>query len=68
MKNLNNYLTEGRYDSEYRVSLIDVLDEDGLPLTVTILVNKYNRKEFENWLEEQQDNIFAHAEGGSVEY
>ena len=67
MKNLNNYLTEGR-DSEYRVSLIDVLDEDGLPLTVTILVNKYNRKEFENWLEEQQDNIFAHAEGGSIEY
>ena len=67
MKNLNNYFTEGR-DSEYRVSLIDVLDEDGLPLTVTILVNKYNRKEFENWLEEQQDNIFAHAEGGSVEY
>lgn len=68
MKNLNNYLTEGRYDNEYKVSLIDVLDEDGLPLTVTILVNKYNRKEFENWLEEQQDNIFAHAEGGSVEY
>ena len=68
MKNLVEVINEGRYDEEYRVSLIGVNDENDLPLTVTILVNKYNRRDFENWLEEQQDNVFAHATGGSVEY
>lgn len=68
MKNLVEVINEGRYDEEYRVSLIGVNDENDLPLTVTILVNKYNRRDFEKWLEDQQDNIFAHAEGGSIEY
>ena len=68
MKNLVEVINEGRYDEEYRVSLIGVNDENDLPLTVTILVNKYNRRDFEKWLEEQQDNVFAHAAGGSVEY
>lgn len=70
MKNLKDYMVcEGRYDQEYRVSLAGCDDKyDGVPVTVTILVNKANRKEFEEWLEDQQDNAFIHAEGGNVEY
>ena len=68
MKNLIEVVNEGRYDAEYRVSIIGVEDMDGLPLSATILVNKSDRRAFEQWLEEQQDDIFAHAEGGSVEY
>jgi hypothetical protein len=68
MKKLNDFITEGRYDAEYRVSLVGCNDEYDLPLGVTILVNKSNRREFEKWLEDQQDNAFIHAEGGSVEY
>ena len=69
MITLQEYITEGRYDQEYVVSLIGCEDSyEGLPLRVTILVNKSNRREFEKWLEEQQDNVFAHAAGGNVEY
>ena len=69
MKGLQEFITEGRYDQEYKVSLIDCDDNyTGAPLTVTILVNKSNRKEFEKWLEEQEGNAFAHAQGGDVEY
>lgn len=53
---------------EYRVSFLDVADSDGIPMTVTILVDKQYSKMFEKFLEDQQDNIFSHAEGGNVEY
>lgn len=69
MKKLNDFITEGRFDAEYRVSLVGCNDNyTDLPLEATIIVNKTNRREFEKWLEDQQDNAFIHAEGGSVEY
>lgn len=69
MKNLNDFITEGRFDAEYRVSLNGCNDKyTDLPLEVTIVVNKSNRREFEDWLEKQEGDAFAHAQGGSVEY
>ena len=70
MKKLQDFLVnEGRYDQEYQVTLVGCNDNfTDLPLQVTILVNKSNRKEFEKWLVDQQDNAFIHAQGGSVEY
>ena len=69
MKKLNDFITEGRFDAEYRVSLVGCNDDStNLPLEATIIVNKANRREFEKWLEDQQETAFAHAEGGSVEY
>lgn len=67
MKTLKEIVNEAR-QVEYRVSLIDVVDGEGLPISVTITVEKEHQKKFESWLEDQQDNVFAHAEGGSVEY
>lgn len=67
MKTLKEIVNEAR-QVEYRVSLIDVVDGEELPISVTITVEKEHQKKFESWLEDQQDNVFAHAEGGSVEY
>ena len=67
MKDIIMKLNEAKQE-EYRVSFLDVADSDGLPMTVTILVDKQYSKMFEKFLEDQQDNIFSHAEGGNVEY
>ena len=69
MKNLKDYMSinEAR-QIEYRVALNDVQDEEGLPISVDIIVDKEYQKRFEKWLEDEEDNIFAHAEGGNVEY
>lgn len=53
---------------EYRAQLGDVQDSEGLPITVSILVEKEHQKAFEKWLEDEEGNIFNHAEGGNVEY
>lgn len=69
MKTLQETIVnEGRYDEEYRVSIIGTEDTEGLPLTVTILVNKSDRRELEKWLEKMQDDVFSHCSGGSIEY
>jgi len=67
MKNLNYFINEGKQE-EYRVSFLDVKDEEDLPITVSILVDKENCKAFEEFLKKEQDNIFIHAEGGNIEY
>ena len=67
MKTLNNFINEAR-EVEYRVSFLSVKNSEDVPFTVTILVEKENSKAFEKFLEEEQDNIFVHAEGGNIEY
>ena len=63
----NQNIGEAR-EQEYRAALIDVTDDFGMPCTVTISVPIKCVKKFEKWLEDEQDNIFAHAEGGNIEY
>jgi hypothetical protein len=67
MKSLSKYLTEAR-QIEYQAALNDVRDSEDLPITISILVDKDDQKNFEKWLEDQQDNLFSHAAGGNVEY
>lgn len=67
MKSLSTTINESR-QIEYQVALSDVLDNEGLPITISILIDKEHQKSFEKWLEEQESNIFSHAEGGNVEY
>ena len=67
MKSLSKYLTEAR-QIEYQVALNEVHDSEDLPITISILVDKDDQKNFEKWLEDQQDNLFSHAAGGDVEY
>ena len=62
-----SYINEAQ-QIEYEVSFLTTKDEDGLPYTVRILVDKKYQRNFENFLDNEQDNIFYHAEGGTVEY
>ena len=68
MKNLKESLIAEAKQIEYRVSLTNVLDKEDMPISVSILIDKDNQKSFEQWLEEEEGNLFIHAEGGNVEY
>lgn len=56
-----NILNEAR-EVEYRVQFIGMMD------TVKIVVPNVLSREFENFLSNEQDNVFAHVAGGSIEY
>lgn len=58
---LRSNINEAR-DIEYRVQFV------GFQETVSIMVPKEFAREFDNFLDNEQDNIFAHAEGSSIEY
>lgn len=66
-ESLKNAVNEAR-QIEYRVSLVGVQGADGTPASVSILVNKADQRSIEDWLESQQDELFAHANGGNIEY
>ena len=66
MKKIKEYLNEAK-EVMYRVAFLQPKDEEELPFAVTILVDPKNAKAFEKFLTDEQDNIFAHAEGGNLE-
>lgn len=68
MKTLQESMINEAREIEYRVTFLGFEDEDGLPTTVKILVPREHARAFDDFLEKEQDNIFGHAEGGSVEY
>jgi len=67
MKNLKEIFNESAQE-KYRVAFLDVKDDEGVPVTVTIFVDKQNVKAFEKFLVDEQDNLFYAAEGGNVCY
>lgn len=65
MKDIKEYINEWAVSKEnYRVCFIC---KDKL-INATILIDKTDTDEFEKFLTDEQDNIFAHAEGGKLEY
>lgn len=72
MKNLKEAMNEALVNEasqvEYRVALIGCTDRQNLPISVSILVDRGDQKWFESYLEEEEGNLFLHAEGGNVEY
>lgn len=72
MKELKEIIEEAVVDGMrgqiYTVALTDVLDREGLPITVKIVCPGKYLNQFEEWVEEQEGNIFMHAEGGNIEY
>ncbi len=68
MENTTSLLNEAKRE-EYVVTFMDCIDEDdGMPITVSIMVDKVDVKAFERFLKDEADFIFLHAEGGSIEY
>ena len=69
MKTLQESMINEAREIEYRVTFLGFNeDEGGLPTTVKILVPREYTRAFDDFLEKEQDNIFGHAEGNSVEY
>jgi hypothetical protein len=76
IKSLTNFIQESLNEQnvneaqqiEYHVSFLTTKGEDGSPYTVRILVDKKYQRNFENFLDNEQDNIFYHVDGGNVEY
>ncbi len=67
MKDIKQSINEG-VDKEYTVCFLGFTDRDGLPVRCTVYVPISMSRQFENFLEKEQDNIFAHAFGGSIDY
>ena len=68
MKNLKESLIKEAKQIEYSASLINTEDKEGLPISVSILVDKEHQKNFEAWAEELEGVIFSHMGGGNLEY
>ena len=72
MKDIKEFMNESSINEareiEYRASILDVKDEEGLPVTVTLSVDAKYQKQFEDWLNDSEGNLFMHADGGNVEY
>ena len=72
MKSIKDTMVESTVNEaagkNYRVAFIDFTDRVDIPITVTITVPNALSSDFEKFLEREQDNIFAHAYGGSIEY
>lgn len=67
MKNLTEFCKEGLVNEARQVSYRVAFD--GCPMiSVEILVDKADQAEFEEFLENEEGNIFTHAGGGNVEY
>lgn len=58
---LRSNINEAR-EIEYRVQFV------GFQEPVSIMVPKEFAREFDNFLDNEEGNIFAHAEGSSIEY
>lgn len=76
IKSLTNFIQESLNEQnvneaqqiEYHVSFLTTKGEDGSPYTVKIFVDKKYQRNFENFLDNEEDSIFYHAVGGTVEY
>ncbi len=64
---IDKTINEAR-QGEYRAEFIGSRGGDGTPITVTIIVDRADIKGFEKFLEDEEGNVFTHAEGGNVEY
>jgi len=53
---------------QYDVCFIGTKDDEGIPYTVMLSVEKQWQDDFENFLNKSEGDIFEHACGGNVEY
>ena len=70
MKNLNEFVNESTTGAvEYRAQFVGCKDhnDDDLPFTVSILVNKDNQLAFEKFAKDNIDDIFSRISGGNIE-
>jgi hypothetical protein len=66
-ESINININEAR-EVEYRVAFLGFNNDEDSLTTVKILVPRELTRAFDNFLENERDTIFIHAEGSSVEY
>lgn len=66
MKTLKDSINEAKQE-QYRASLIGC-SNNGVPVSVTILVDKEDVKAFEKYALDEIDNTFIHIDGGNIEW
>lgn len=72
MKALREFLseqmvTEAR-EVRYQVELSNAKDKEGLPISATIIIDKEDQAEFEEYMEKEGvGDAFSHCEGGNLE-
>ena len=66
MKTLKDSINEAK-QQQYRASFIGCIN-DGVPVSVTILVDKEDVKAFEKYALDEIDNIFGNVDGGNIEW
>lgn len=66
MKNLtetlNTSINEAR-EEVYSVAFTGFTDSEGLPIAVKVTIPKENAKDFEKYLQKEQDNTIYNADG-----
>ena len=68
MKSLQESIVNEVRGAEYTVAFLGFNDEEGLPISASIMIAREYAKEFDKFLEKEEGNIFVHADGGSVSY
>lgn len=67
MKTIGEFINESM-PQWFEVAFNGFVDKEGLPVGVTILVDREYAKAFDKFLEKEEGGIFAHADGGETEY
>lgn len=62
MKTLKERINEGK-QVKFTIAFNDFVDNDGMPIGVTAMVDGENAKAFDKFLADQEGNMFAHACG-----
>ena len=66
MKSITQSINESK-EISYRVSIYWI-GPYKVPIDVTMTIDKEDQRHFEKWLEEEEGMLFAHAQGGDIEY
>lgn len=67
MKTLIESITNEARNDEFRVAFIGCTDEEGMPVTLTVLVPREYKKAFRDYLNSEIDNTIFHADGPGIE-
>lgn len=62
MKDLVSKINEAYKEAEFRVAFSGTEDEEGIPFTVTVLVESKYKEAFKKYLEKEKDNSVYMAE------
>lgn len=65
MKDLKECLVKEAKEIRYQVAFGDCVDEEDLPISVTILVDHEYKDIFDKFLKDEEGNIFMHADNGN---